>query len=575
MLSAYEIIVYTFLLLVLVYIALNYKKILPMDTALIAVALMVLLYTYMKNKSRIETFVDIPADKLNIEEDITSINPTCTFYTTSFNKESYDPSKNDPTWYSVIQPSPTKFLKFSIPPIFSSQEGFYLGNSDVVGPFCNELGIDFSQTYTIMLVCKHGSLVIDRVQDKPVNLFTLYANCQTNNGISLSIKQNTLANNNNVQVGQLELKFGDQEPWPCSVVSGELMNFDRDVLTFYFIMKDTDHVRVHMMSENSGTISPLYQENVNNDASITFANRELTINSEKNWNGYIYNFGIFNSALSDEEVTKIYNHIKDEYMKRKNSNYISVVNQYNDTIDMVKTISSCPFTSQSVCNSCQSVNKWYDTNQVIGASDTCKRSINDFCKSNPRNQWCKCWDSQNTSYTTPSCQMYRAIFGGKNTLLNSLTETEIEELKKNYDLVTSQQCSASNNKTVKREWATNKYVPDFPPQKARIALHKQEEEEDGEGVANSTQAKTKEIINYYGKADPTLKPVKDLEKEFSVTDMMKQSNTTFDPSQTVAFKEYQNIKNILEQQKTSKEVIAAPPQNETFFDKFLRVIVPS
>lgn len=574
MLSAYEIIIYTFLLLVLVYVALNYKQILPLDTALIAVALMVLLYTYMKHKTHLETFVDMPTDKLNIEEDIADLNPTSTFYTTSFNTGSYDPSKSGKTWTSLIQPTTPKALEFSLNPIFSAQDGFYLGNSEITGPLCNELGIDFSQTYTIMLVCKHGSLVTDSVQDNPVNLVNVYANANTNNGISLSIKKNTLMNNNNVQVGQLELQFGDQAPWPCSVVDGEFMNFDKDVLTFYFIIKDTDHVRVNMMSENSSTIASLHQENVNNDATITFANRELSINSGGRWNGYIYNFGVFNSALSDDEVTKTYNHIMGEYLKRKNSNYINVVSQYNDTIDMVKTITSCPFTSQSVCNSCQSVNKWYDTNQVIGSSDTCKRSINDFCKSNPRNQWCKCWDTQSTSYNTSSCQMYRAIFGGKSTLLNSLSETEIEELKKNYDLLTSQQCT-SKNKSVKREWATNKYVPDFPPQKAKIMLHKQDEDAE-EGTSASKAAKSKDIINYYGNADPSLKPVKDLEKEFSVTQMMQQpNNNAFDPSQTVAFKEYQNIKNLLEQQKASKEVISAPPQNETFFDKFLRVIVPS
>lgn len=574
MLSAYEIIIYTFLLLVLVYVVMNYKSIVPMDTVLISVSLVVLLYTYMKNKNHIENFAEIPTDKLTVEEDISDLNPSCTMYTTSFNKNSYDTSKSGMVWSSLITADAPKTLEFSINPIFTPQDGFYLGNSDLTGPNCNELGIDFSQTYTILLVCKHGNLVTDNVQDKPVDLFTLYANSGNNNGLRFFIKTNSLVPNNNVQVGELQLQYANENPWPCSVVQGELHNFDKDVLTFYFIIKDTDHVRVSMMTETSTNITPLHEENVNPDQSVTFSNRPIVINNEKNWNGYIYNFGVFNSALSSDEVAKTYNHIMAEYMKRKNSDYIGVVSQYNDTIDMIDNITKCPFTSQTVCNSCQSVNKWYDTNQVIGSSEVCKRSINDFCKSNPANQWCKCWNAQSASYNTASCQMYRGIFGGKSTVLETLSETELEELKQKYGLLTNQQCSTNNKPATKREWSTNKYVPDFPPQKARVMLHKQHEEE-GDSVASSTSQKNKDIINYYGNADPTLKPVKDLEKEFSVTNMMQQPNSTFDPSQTVAFKEYQNIKNILEQQKTSTNVISAPPQNETFFDKFLRVIVPS
>lgn len=574
----YEIIIYIFLVLILAYLATNYKIMQPVDVLLIALALIVLVYTFLKNKDTMHTlekFAELPTTKIEIDEDITNLNPTAVFYTTAFSSKSYN-SEMGKVWKSLVNLSGPKSLELTSEVVnFNPTKGFYLADTSLKGPNASDMDINFQGQYTILLACKHGNLITGSTSNGDVELFKFTANSPNNNGLSFYIKSGTLKGENNTQVGRLELMFSNLQPQVCLVNKNtdELINFDKDVLTFYYIIKDADEVRVIMLTENSASVTQICRFTVTNDPNINFSNSAVLINANKNWNASVTNFGVFSTALDDQEVTQTYNHIKNEYFKRVDPNFTSILSQYNSSVDVLDGITKCPF-NNNVCQSCQSVNKWYDTNDVISATDTCKTAVNDYCKVNKTNQWCKCWDntSTNSRYNTPGCQLYRAIFSGKQSILDYLSDEELKAMQSKYGLTTEQACKDANKPQVKREWAQNRYI-EVPASKMRVKTHGTDEEDTD---ASSAKATPDKVINYYGAADPSLRPSKNLEKEFSVGKMMQQDpNANFDPSQTAAFREYQKIKDILEQQKASSSFVSAPTQNESFFDKFLRVIVPS
>jgi hypothetical protein len=148
-----------------------------------------------------------------------------------------------------------------------------------------------------------------------------------------------------------------------------------------------------------------------------------------------------------------------------------------------------------------------------------------------------------------------------------------------YNLLTAEDCKKETNVAVQQTWQNTKSIQEPTSDRVKIALHNDQ--------ATTQKDKNKEVINYYAEGDPSLDPKildkLDKQKNFSVSDMMYSDvNTNFDPSQTIAFKEYQNIKGILEQQQASGNVITNTSTNNTntnnnasYFDKFLKVIMPN
>jgi hypothetical protein len=574
--SSYDYVVLLLIILVLVYLGLNYKVIKPVDIILIIIAVIVLVYiSFFKGGNLSEHFsASATANtKIQIEEDTSDVNKTCVLYNTTFNSGSYIPD-NGTVWNSVINPSGSvKKLTFDLNPIYAPENGFYLGNNRIVGPYSNDLGIDFLSTYTIMIACKHGNLVtnVNSSGNDEIELMKLYANSPNNNGIALYIQANSLSSENNVQVGSLMLQYTDSEPVPCLIDQNhKYINFDRDVLTFYFIIKDTDNFRIQMMTDTSSTISQILKFNISNQ-DINLSNREFILNRLKNWNANIYNIALFSSALSDDDVTKTYNHILNEYMKRIDPNFTSVIGTYNNTVDMVEELTKCPF-GDSVCKNCQSVNKWYDVNDVVNSNEQCKKSINEFCTSNPKHHWCKCWDSSLGMYNSVNCQLFRSIFAGKESLLETLSDADLGLIMSQYNLITNEDCKKNTDSAVQQTWKQTKNIGETMPDRVKIVLPHDEDQPIKDSNGN--------IINYYAEGDPSLNPKliakQDAQKNFSVNNMMYADvNTNFDPTQTIAFKEYQNIKNVLEQQQASGKVVNPPPQQpESYFDKFLRVVMP-
>lgn len=459
--SVHTLLVVIFIMMVCFYLVTNNVN--PPDLWIIFVSLLVLLFTVLKPtpskgiegfvnsslaiKSEVITLADILSthQKMDLEENITDISAALALYTTSFNTKSYP--NYGKTWVNIA-PSPSvptkdcpidsRSLTFELNPIFSRKTGFYLGNNRLVGPLSNSLGVQFHNTFTMVFVVKHSNLMVS-TGNQEIEFLKLYANSPNNNGMSMYIKKDSLAVENNVQVGSLMFQYADKPPQQCLMNADDsLMHLDKDLLVFFYIVKDIDNIRILYMTEKSNIIHQLLKFNVSNE-DITFSNKEMVINRMVSWNANLYNFALYNKALTDDEVTSFYNHIIGEYMKNVDPSYTKILEKYNTAVDFLTDFTKCPY-DQTTCGSCTSVTSWCDSSQVLATGTTCRSAIDKFCTANPKNPACKCWDSSSAVFNTEQCKLYRSIFGSRENFLNFLSLDDIEFIKKKYKLMTLEEC---------------------------------------------------------------------------------------------------------------------------------------
>jgi hypothetical protein len=632
-----NIFVFIFIVLVGIYIVMNVKTLTKRDTIILAIATLALLFiavqSSMMQKRQLEHFVESTSKqyeaidiqsaltkykRMDIEEDITDIQQRLVVYLTAFNKTSFNNMGR--IWYNIakIQKDGTcesadnSIFNFEMAPVFSRKTGMYLGNNRLVGPYCNALNIQFHNTFTILLVCKHGNLLVDD-KNSEIELLKLYANSPNNNGLSLFIQKGSLKNDNNTQVGNLMFQYAQHDPQTCKVDKDHsFINFDRDSLTFYFIVKDTDNVRVLMMNENSNAIQQILKFTITN-TDVTFSNKEMVLNRLLNWNGNLFNFAIYDKALSDELVSSFYTHIMNEYLKNIDPNFTVMLSQYNETLDILQSLTKCPY-DKNVCDNCTSVGRWCDMNQVLNSSLQCKKSINDFCAANTSHPLCKCWDTSSPIYNTDNCRLYRSIFSGEKTSsFDGLTAEDLEYIKNKYGLVHPHQCPTAIKKP---EFITNTYSkydwnklkvsldgerdgkvrPMYPEdteevaRKAQLAKDdlKYDEAEDWKRrrIADIPGASSKKpvdtaasdsvfsVTNYF-KKDPNLS------KSLADTETAQQTKEILDSAQ----KEQQNLLDgsaphkIYTPEKKATPAVSDPltdtlPKPDSFFNKFMKVMLP-
>lgn len=631
-------IVYIFIVLVAAYIAVGFFKVPNFDILIIAFSLVVLVATMIRghmlaSKKVVEKFESpdvstMDLKPIELEEDISNIKNRLVVYTTAFNKNSYNENGN--AWLNLAvtkndgtcdTESSNSIFNFELPPVYSRRSGFYFGNNRLVGPYCNALNIQFHNTFTIVLACKHGNLLVDNTNNE-IEFMKLYANSPNNNGMSMYIQKGSLKNVNNVQMGNLMFQYSSRDAFQCKLNQNhDKISFEKDVLTFYFIIKDTDHIRVAMMTEKNTNVDQILKFAVEN-SDVTFSNKEMVLNRLKNWNGNVYALAIYNAALSDDDITGVYSHLVSEYMKYVNPNFIGMIKQYNDTLALLNKFISCPY-DKAVCNTCSTVNKWNSMEQVIGASADCKNAINQFCMANMNHSLCKCWNNQNAAYNSDSCKMFRGIFTDKNSFLDGLSQSDIDYIMSKYGLIRPSDCPKDIKKP---DFLKNKYAK-YDYEKLKVYLDQGEKidnvakvypdvgksEEDeydwnklkvdyDEGAkappsAKNIDAKDLKIGNFY-KADPDM--------NYKVTEGgIKEATAQYDKVKKLAGIEIDKLKdtndlNIIPGKRSNKivpyykEMIEddvpkpsnvpkadAPaqatekPKDDSFFSRFMKISLPS
>jgi hypothetical protein len=630
--------IFIFVILISIYLILNFKILSPYDITLLSISTIVLLLATLEvlipKKKNIEKFasstdvstLDIPTilakyKKMDSEENITEIQTNLNSYLTVFNKTSFN--NMGKIWFNIsnikqdgtCHDSDNSKFTFDLSPIFTRTNGIYLGNNRIIGPLSNALNIQFHNTYTIVFACKHGNLQVDN-KNEEIELLKLYANSPNNNGITMYIEKGTLDTDNNTQVGTLMFQYANYPPYRCKVDKDHnFINLDKDTLTFYFIIKDTDNVRVLMMAEGASRIYLILKFNISN-IDITFSNKELILNRLLNWNSTIYNFAIYDRALIDEQVINFYSHIMAEYIKNLDPNFNTMLTQYNDSIGLIQSLLKCPY-DKTVCTNCSSVKSWCDTNQVMNSSSQCRKSINDYCANNTANPLCKCWDTSSVIYNTDNCKLYRSIFSGeKKSSFDVLNPEDLEYIKGKYGLIWPHECPTTITKPKFIENTYNKYDwnklkvyldpndkktgPDGNEalDKARQDQLKKDDQNYNDSVdwenRKIKEAANPEIIaaaklvagnadknyavtNYY-KDDPNLQ-----ETQKILTEAQKEQANLFDSTKGMQIynqykKENTNstVKNIVQPtSQVSDKISDTLPKSDTFFNKFMKVMLPT
>jgi hypothetical protein len=445
------------------------------------------------------------------EENLKVLVPMCSVYITVFNTESYPESGQE--WYNVAYKKredcsrlENKIFSFENIPIFSRKNGILLGTNRLYGPYSNMLNISLQSTFTIFLACKHGDFLENNTDE--IELLKLYANSDDNNGISLFVQSKSVKLVNNIQTGNLLFKFVDStQPTQCLLnKSDNNIVFDKTNLSFYFIVKEIDKIRILYMAGNQPTIKEIAILNIK-ETSATFSNKELIINRFSNWKGSIYSMGIINKDIPDSDVTAIQSHIYSEYLKATSDDYIELSNTYNEVIDYLKKFTKCPY-DQTVCDACKTVTKWNDINQLLTSPPECRDAINQFCKSNSKHALCKCWDSSYFAYNSDTCKMYRKMFDTKKNHWDDLSQDDLNYVREKYKLIYESDCPKpviSNLNCVKDELTKNVYG-EYDYQKMKVnpknldglksINYKVDSPYASEPIDESDK---KSVTNYYGK----------------------------------------------------------------------------
>lgn len=451
------ILILIFIALATLYLLVN--KVNATDMWIIFISCLILLYTVLHTKGSVETFAnDVLKSKpvlledviksykkIDLEENIGAISSGLIMYNTAFNSKSYN--KTGKVWYNISTNSQqsencgapeTLNLNFEMAPVYSRKNGFFLSNNRIIGPYSNNIGIKFHSTFTVILAFKNGNLMVGNTNSE-IELLKMYANSPNNNGLCLYIKNGSMVFQNNVQLGSLIFQYANKQPQTCLLGTKDtLMHLDKDILTFIYIVKDVDNVRILYMNEKSNIIQQLLRINISND-DITFSNKELVINRLLNWNANIYTFATYTKAMTDDEVTSFYNHVIAEHSKNSDAHYSGILDKYNATIDYLNNFSKCPFDANT-CNACSTVSSWVDGTQIPLASSDCKRAIDVYCTTNSQQPWCKCWDKSSQLYNTNNCRVYRSLFGSKEKCYDNLDVDDIEYIKKKYKLLSLEEC---------------------------------------------------------------------------------------------------------------------------------------
>lgn len=628
-------IIYIFIVLVSAYISIGFYKVPSFDVLIIAFALIVLIATMihghlMKKTSVQENFMatNMGANSgsttttdtsstyspnlykaISLEEDISKIQTKLTVYTTAYNKDSFNENGN--TWLNIAAQksdgtcdtsTSNSMFTFELPPVYSRKSGFYLGNNRIIGPLSNAFKIQYHNTFTFIIACKNGNLLVNNKNDE-IELFKFYANSSNNNGLSMYIQKDSLQDINNVQTGNLMFQYAAREPFQCKLqANDDKINFEKDILTFYIVVKDTDHITISTMDEKSNQIKPLLRFNVEN-TDINFSNKEFVINRLRNWNGNIFTLGVYNAALTSEDIINYYTHTLGEYAKYSNANFIDMIQQYNDTLDMLNKFMSCPY-SQSVCTSCSTVNKWNDMSQVLGASTQCRQSINEFCMANINHPLCKCWNNQNAQYKSDTCNMFRGIFNNdKNSYFDTLTQDDIDYIMSKYGLIKPEDCPKA---ITKPGFLKNKYS-EYDYNKLKIYLDEDEktrvgsvlnvyEQENGSAKPQDEEYTFDKLKVKYDQNMKTAASGKNLtDKDLQIVNKYKNDPLlNYKLDKTAEVTEYSRIKDLTKKDvatlnKTDSLNIIPPdtgnlsaaanpdsakPSTSSFFDRFMKITFP-
>jgi hypothetical protein len=394
----------------------------------------------------------------NYNEEVANIieDNTLTLYYSAFSKNSL-PKEQDRVWTNIspffkdTKVVSCKYLSFENTHMISNDSlyanraiGIQLLSNSLTGPASHLLGVQGNGTFSIFVVLTFNSIFSST--DEQLDIFKLFGNTLNNNGLTLSIEkgrvQNELKNKDEIS---FKVTYGGFDVLHSNVKDKK--TFKVDLTQPYLIVLTKNHKSINLNLHNlstefshKSTISVIDNEELK-EPNVLFSNKELIINENKNINGNIYAFGVYNMFLMDE--SHLHNYMYHQIFKSSEI-FMKEARQVLKFQNELEQMKACPYNA-SVCKDCIEVSDWTDMNQLISSKGKCKDAIHNYCTENVNDPKCICWKNDSSE-----CVSFRNIFERKRLIdpLDMTNET-IDDIKKNNKL-----CDCSLVEKLEKELST-------------------------------------------------------------------------------------------------------------------------
>jgi hypothetical protein len=350
------------------------------------------------------------------------------FYFTVYDMKSY-PSAGSRAWFDLAKRKQDLELMFSRVPSITNLEvenGLYLGDNSVVGPFTSDLGIN-SGAFTIFMMVRIQDLVADST---PIDILKLYGNTQDNNALTLRLSEVSRANV--IQTAKMSIKVGGSPNWFYAKINNNTnIPFDSQVTFFFAIVCQHSNVELFVSSSLDHHMRTIMKYELNN--TISLSNKAMELNPSKNFNAFIKTFGGYDAVLQPGELDKVSAHMFMEE-KKLDKQYMQEKERAAVMESKMRSMKQCPYDT-ATCNKCDDVKDWSTPRALIDADTKCLSEINRFCTNNPYHELCSCWNKSDKNYDSKKCQnLMRYLTNAEYYDLKDLDSSSLETVKKLYKL---------------------------------------------------------------------------------------------------------------------------------------------
>lgn len=388
-------------------------------------------------------------------ENIAYISNSLTLYYSVFSDSSYNHAQGNQgdlkKWYNISSYfkqseisscSSMRFneshMNFFNNPTYSREDGIMLGNNYITGPMSYTLGISGNTQYSIFIFIKFMSI---SQSNNDIEIFKIFGNNNNLNGIRLYMTgNNTDSVATDISGCNMYLEIGANQPIQCIKDGSRNAMFQHNKSYLFIMTNNNSSIRLSLYDSLKNSKMDLINAPVSSKMyDVSFSNQNMIINQYQNLNGNIYAFGVYNKVLSDNDMLNLQTHLFSQIQVMD-----PVIVEKEKIIETLKSdinsIKACPY-NQETCAQCASVTDWTNINAVLTTNDLqCLDAINKFCTENPSHYMCKCWNSNDNSYTSTQCGNYRNIYTNKTCIdINDVNKADLSKLKSKYALCNCQE----------------------------------------------------------------------------------------------------------------------------------------
>lgn len=347
----------------------------------------------------------------------------------------------------------TTFMHFSNIPIFTQAEGLVLDNMIIHGPPSYQMSFTGSSNFTMFFTIVFNSIPSININTTG-ELIQLFANTVSNNGLSMAftdveaIPLNTTSFKANIQIAYgthiISTNVG-----PNKVIIP--LNAAFEIL----LAKNNNVINLKLSSPFVGTTQTVTNPTLPTwttlltlnipieDSNMLYSNKQMVMNQYQNMTASLYNFGIYNVNLSDEQITNLLLYVYYELAKIRDFNTLQ---SFLNVGAIVNQITACPY-SDKVCAACSNVSDWTDPTALLLATEECHGKIDSYCTSNNSSQQCNCWSAANAN--NPACQQYVNAFRSTGCLNPTNIDPEtLNLIKAKYNLIVGPVTQSNNSCSV-------------------------------------------------------------------------------------------------------------------------------